>query len=211
MNTEPRERISIDLQGLKTPLVARATATGRSPSEVVRRALEQALGAPAVPKEEGSPLLTRRADELIRLCLRMAREDVQTLRVAAKRAGLSSGEYVAGLEAGVPVLTMGGSRTEHIAALTSSNAELSALSRNIHALTRFLTLSNVLQALVYRDMLDTLDGDVRRHLALAAAQLADLQPCRRAVDARRRHHRLTKEGTHRSLFVYAAATIWNAV
>lgn len=190
MNSKLRERISVDLQGQKTPLMARAQATGMSPSEIVRRALEQALGVPAVPKVgEGKPLLTRRAGERVRLCLRMDREDVQALRMVARRAGLSTGDYVAGLVAGVPVLTMGCGRSEHIAALTASNAELSTLSRNFHALTRFLTMGNVPQALVYRDMLNTLDGDVRRHLALAAEQLADLQPRRRAVNARHRHHR----------------------
>ena len=44
MNHKLRERISIDLQGLKAPLIARAQANGMSPSEIVRRALEQALG-----------------------------------------------------------------------------------------------------------------------------------------------------------------------
>lgn len=190
MNTEPRERISIDLQGLKKPLVARAKATGISPSEVVRKALAQALDAHAVPKvEQENQLLTGRAGERVRLCLRMDREGVMALLVAARRAGLSAGDYVAGLVAGVPVLTMEGGRSEHIAALTSSNAELSTLSRNIRALTRLLTLGNVPQAQVYRDMLDILDGDVRRHLALAAAQLADLHPRRQAIDVRHRHHR----------------------
>ncbi len=93
---------------------------------------------------------------------------------AAKRAGLSPGDYVAGLVAAVPVLMTGGRPSEHIAALTASTAELASFSRNLYALTRFLKLGNVEQALVYRDMLDTLDGDVRRHLMLASGVLAEL-------------------------------------
>lgn len=190
MNSKLRERISIDLQGLKTPLIARAQATGMSPSEIVRRALEQALGVPAVPKVgEGNPLLTKRAGERVRLCLRMDSEDVQALRVAARRAELSTGDYVAGLVAGGPVLTMAGRRSEHIAVLATSNAQLSGLSRNIHALTRFLTLGNVPQALVYRDTLRTLDGDIRRHLNQAAALMADLSPRRSSIETTSRPHR----------------------
>ena len=190
MNHKLRERISIDLQGLKTPLMARAQATGMSPSEIVRKALEQALGTPAVPSfEEGKQPLIRRAGGRVRLCLRMDSEDVLALRAVARRAGLSAGDCVADLVAGAPVLTTAGGRSEHIAALATSNAQLSGLSRNIHALTRFLTLGNVPQALVYRDTLRTLDGDIRRHLNQAAALMADLRPRRASVETTRRTSR----------------------
>lgn len=89
MNHKLRERISIDLQGLKTPLMARAQATGMSPSEIVRKALEQALGTPAVPSlEEGKRPLIRRASGRVRLCLRMDSEDVLALRGVRQTGGL---------------------------------------------------------------------------------------------------------------------------
>ena len=83
----------------------------------------------------------------------------------------------------MPVLTSGANRTDHIATLVASSAELSTLSRNIHHLTSLLREGNVRPALVYRDMLDTLAGDVRRHLMLAASVLADLRPRSRSSDA----------------------------
>lgn len=104
----------------------------------------------------------------------MERDGAMAVVAAAKRAGMSPGDYVAGLVAGVPVLLNGGSRSEHIEALTASSFHLSSLSRNIHALTRLLTQANVAQARVYRDMLDTLEGDVRRHLLFASGALAEL-------------------------------------
>ena len=70
-------------------------------------------------------------------------------------------------------------RAEHIATLMASCAELSTLSRNVHRLTALLRQANVEPARPYREMLDTLAGDVRRHLELAAHVLADLQPQRR--------------------------------
>ena len=81
------------------------------------------------------------------------------------------------------MLTSGANRTDHIATLVASSAELSTLSRNIHHLTSLLREGNVRPALVYRDMLDTLAGDVRRHLTLAASVLADLRPRSRSSDA----------------------------
>lgn len=177
MESHSRERISIDLQGLKGLLLDRSQALGMSPSTLVRTALVQALGVPAEPEPAGlGHSQHKRLSGNARLCLRMPREDIQTTLAEAKQAGLSPGSFVAELVAGAPWLVSGANKAEQLAALTGSNAHLAALSRNIHALTRLLTQSNVPKALVYRDMLDTLDGEVRRHLAQAAALLADLRP-----------------------------------
>jgi hypothetical protein len=175
MQTNPRERISIDLQGLKDALMERSHALGVSPSELLRMALAQVLDTPATLKRETAvrPPWKRPRDRT-RLCLRMGQEEAAATMAAAKRAGMSPGDYVAGLAAGVPILLNGGGRSDHIAALITSNAHVANLSRNIYALTRFLTLANVEQARVYRDMLDTLNGDVRRHLMLASSVLAEL-------------------------------------
>jgi hypothetical protein len=177
METQSRERINVDLQGLKSALLARSHAQGVSPSVLVRKALalEQALG---VPREAGEGVDLRsphkRCGHRARLCLRMEREDALAVLAAARQAGMSPGDYVAGLVAGVPVLLNGGSRSEHIEALTASSFHLSGLSRNIHALTHLLTQANVEQARAYREMLDRLEGDVRRHLVLATEALAAL-------------------------------------
>lgn len=79
----------------------------------------------------------------------------------------------------MPVLSAGGGRVEHITSQIASNAELSNLSRKIHHLTALLRQANVEPSRPYREMLDTLADDVRRHLKLAARALADLQPRRR--------------------------------
>lgn len=175
METKSRERISVDLQGLKTALLARSQAQGISPSDFVRKALEQALGV-ATEAAEGVDLRPphKRSGGRARLCLRMERDGAMAVVAAAKRSGMCAGDYVAGLVAGVPVLLNGGSRSEHIEALTASSFHLSSLSRDIRALTHLLTQANVEQALVYRNMLDALEGDVRRHLVFAAGALAGL-------------------------------------
>ena len=176
MAPSTRDRISVDLCGLKDSLFARAQALGVSPSTLVRSALSERLG-----REGGhgvdrcAPGRRRGSGDRTRLCLRMRREQARAAQEGAVRAGMSLGDYVGGLVADVPVLTSGGGRLEHVAALRASSAELSTLIRNIHRLTVVLRQANAEAARPYRQMLDTLDKDVRRHLELASRALAELQ------------------------------------
>jgi hypothetical protein len=86
---------------------------------------------------------------------------------------------MAGLLAEVPLLVSGSAaRPDLLAALNASCAEISTLTRNLHHLTTLLRQGQVRAALEYREMLDTLGGDVREHLAMAASLLAELRPAR---------------------------------
>lgn len=165
------------MQGLKAPLVACAVQRRVSVSVVVREAVAVELGEHGI--EEGAPTESLQsgasADAWVKLSIRMRREEATRLAAGARAAKLSRGAYLAGLVEGVPVLLAGGGRPEHIAVLTSSCAELSTLSRSLHQLTRLLRVGDVQQALVYRELLDRLDGDVRKHLRLAAQALAELR------------------------------------
>lgn len=180
MAPSSRDRISVDLCGLKAALLERARARGLSPSEFVRDALVHALGlSEPSGSDRRAPALSLPMEGRVRLSLRMSRDEVLATRAAARDAGLSPGAFIAGLVADVPALSSGTSRTAHLAALIASSAELSTLSRNIHHLTSLLRQGAVRPALEYRAMLDTLAGDVRGHLKLASRVLADLRPRRR--------------------------------
>jgi hypothetical protein len=113
----------------------------------------------------------------------MTPEEAECLAAGARAASLSRGAYLAGLIADIPVLTSGAGRTDHLASLVASSAELSTLSRNIHHLTTLLRQGEVGPARVYREMLDTLAGDIRSHLVLASGVLADLRPRGRSTGA----------------------------
>jgi len=178
MAPSSRDRISVDLHGLKAPLHARALAKGVSPSALVRSILAEALSLPAgdgIEQHQAQPGPCT-GQRRVRLCLRMSREEAANTLSAARLAGMNPGSFVAGLAAGVPAIHAGGGRADHVVALVASNAELSTFSRNIHHLMHLLRQGEVGPALVYRNMLDTLSGDVRRHLALASGVLAELQP-----------------------------------
>jgi hypothetical protein len=185
MNTPSHDFVTVDMRGLKAALVARAQAQRVSVSVLVRSAVARELGL-----AEGAEFQQPTAQAIdpwtatnVKLSIRMTPDEAAQLAAGAHAAGLSRGAYLSGLIANVPVLTRGANCTDHIATLVASSAELSTLSRNIHHLTALLRKGNVRPALVYRDMLDTLAGDVRRHLSLAASFLADLQPRSRSADA----------------------------
>ena len=183
MNTTAHDFVTVDMRGLKAALVARAQVERVSVSVLVRGAVARDLGL--ATGDEASrlvePMERPSSATAVKLSIRMSAEEARQLAAGARAAGLSRGAYLAGLIANVPVLSAGGGRTEHIATLTASCAELSTLSRNVHRLTALLRQANVEPARPYRAMLDTLSGDVRRHLELAARVLADLQPQSRSA------------------------------
>lgn len=183
MNTTAHDFVTVDMRGLKAALVARARAERVSVSVLVRSAVARDLGLAAGDEAGRMVESTERPSSAtpVKLSIRMSAEEARQLAAGARAAGLSRGAYLAGLIANVPALSAGGGRTEHIATLMASCAELSTLSRNIHRLTALLRQANVEPARPYRAMLDTLAGDVHRHLELAARVLADLQPQRHST------------------------------
>jgi hypothetical protein len=185
MNTTAHDFVTVDMRGMKAALVARAQAERVSVSVLVRGAVARdlGLGVECQPQREDIPSCSASSAASVKLSIRMTTQEAQQLAASARAAGLSRGAYLAGLIANVPVLSAGGGRAEHIASLMASSAELATLSRNIHRLTALLRQANVEPARPYREMLDTLAGDVRRHLELAARALADLQPRSSKVDS----------------------------
>jgi len=184
MNTSSHDFVTVDMRGLKAALVARAQVERVSVSVLVRGAVARELGLAETAERHDAATSagsTSRAAN-VKLSIRMTREEAEQLAAGARAAGLSRGAYLAGRVAGVPVLSAGASRTDQLATLVASSAELSTLSRNIHHLTSLLRQGHVRPALEYRAMLDTLAGDVRGHLTMAARLLADLQPRRRGAE-----------------------------
>ena len=178
MAPSARDRISVDLRGLKAALVARAQAERVDVSAVVRRAIERELSVAAATTDlAGQPCSLRTSSATVKLSIRLTSTEAAQLAASAAGAGLSRSAYVAGMLAEVPLLTSGSAaRPDLLAALNASCAELSTLTRNLHHLTTLLRQGQARAAMEYRQMLDTLGGDVREHLTMAAGLLAELRP-----------------------------------
>jgi hypothetical protein len=172
--------VTVDMRGLKAALVERSNADRVSVSTLVRAAVARELG---VAEPSARPGLS--GSDTVKLSIRLSRVEARLLANAATASGLSRGAYLAGLVAGIPALSSSANRTDHLAALIASSAELSTLSRNINHLTSLLRQGAGRAAQEYREVLGTLGDDIRGHLRLASATLADLQPRSRSQAPRR--------------------------
>jgi hypothetical protein len=177
MTRMSRDRITVDMRGLKAALVQRARQQRVAVSVVVREAVTRSLDVSATRGEGVESAVSRSGPNarVLKISLRMTRDEAGRLDAAARQAGLSRTAFLVGLLDGVRILSSGG-RSEHLAALIASNENVSTLSRNINHLVRLLGESSVRAAQAYREMLETLNDDVRRHLSLASSALAELRP-----------------------------------
>ena len=176
MAPSSRDRLSVDLHGMKAALVERALLAGTSPSGWVRATLAKALGGPAGPFNGSHPsLLQVRDASRVRLTLRMSGADVSAVLAAARLAGQPPGEFVADLLAGQPVPMPASERAETVGALIAACAELSTFSRNLSHLVLLFRQGAFRPAEEYRPMLTTLSIDVREHLDHLTRALVDLQ------------------------------------
>lgn len=198
MKTPTHDFVTVEMRGLKAALVARAQAQRVSVSELVRGAVARDLGLSAKCEPQRDEVPTRAGVEAasVKLSVRMTVEEARQFAAGARTAGLSRGAYLAGLVADVPVLSAGGGRATHLAALTMSTGELATLSRNLYLLCALLRRGEAELPLPCRSMLDTLARDVREHLNLASIALADLQPRRSTSAAPAGRNQPNSQRTH---------------
>lgn len=186
MSTSSSDFVTVDMRGLKGPLMALAQARRVSVSVLVRGAVAHELG---IPNDDLARHVDRHRGRAsgaasVKLSIRMKPDEARRLAAGARGAGLAQGAYLAGLIDNVPVLSAGGDRAKLIATLVASTAELATFSRGVHRLAALLRQGDVESARPYREMLDTLASDVRRHLRSAARGLADLQPQRSSAPSK---------------------------
>ncbi|MBE7416746.1 MAG: hypothetical protein HS128_03180 [Ideonella sp.] len=161
--------MTIDLRGMKPALQARARARGVPVSVFVREALTRCAGAVEAGAVESDVRTARR----VRISLRLREDEARGLVHRARHAGRPLGAYVIDLARTGAEPEPAEQRARAVAALTRSNAELAALRRHIAHLTALLRQGDVRAAQEYRQRLETLDADVRAHLAVASKVLAN--------------------------------------
>ena len=185
MNTVPHDFVTVDMRGLKAALVARARERRVSVSAMVRDAVARTLPSTVETAQADSsrPVVgVGEPSTPVKLSIRLTRDEARRLDAGAQAAGLSRASFLSGLIEGVNVLTSGG-RRDHLAALISSSAELSTLSRNVRHLADLLRRSESRAAQEYRGMLDTLASDIDRHLIRVGDVLTRILPAPRVVTA----------------------------
>jgi hypothetical protein len=109
----------------------------------------------------------------------MYRRNAFLLRASARDAALPLGDYVATLVA--RSASMGGQppRAGTAGDLVASCAALAALGRDLRHLAQLLGQGQIRAAQEYRQRLDDIQVEVRRHLHVAAEVVADLDDLRK--------------------------------
>ena len=176
-----REYFTVDVRGLRPALRALAARDGVTESDVLRSALAAALGdsgvhlrSPGVASAESLQTAPR-----VKLSVRVSAPAARRLDLNGRAAGLSRGAYLTRLIDGAPPVIPRAERAAGFAALNASASEVALLSRDINHLTHLLRMGSVRAAREYQGRMETLDGDVLRHLALSAAVIAELMADRR--------------------------------
>jgi hypothetical protein len=177
MASDSRDRLTIDMRGMRERLQGFAVSQGLSTSAVVRRALMELL----VPGPDATPSQTMNAlgsGDLVKVTLRLPAAFAELLKRRSREASVPQGVYVAGLVDGVPPPPLPRDHSDAIAALRSSTDQLAAIGTDLNALMRLLRLGPSPQVQGYRDRAQSLVEDVRRHLDVASDLIAQVRAAR---------------------------------
>ena len=183
-----RDRITIELRGLREPLHAHAAARGVTTAALARATLKAWLDCasndsscndngsnPLLPK----PVTEDRSEAHVKVTLRLPAAQAVLLANRARAADVAQGIYVAGLIAGAPPVPLPANHAAAIAALVSSTDQLATTGTDLNAYAKPAGLLSEPELERCRVGVVALADEVRRHLAVAAPLLAKLKSRRR--------------------------------
>ena len=180
MGKPQRDRVTIDLCGLREPLQTRALVNQMTPAALVRQAVLAYLAPKSGDqKPDPKPLKYVREEQVIKVTLRLPAGHAALMNFQARIANVSQSIYVAALIEGAPPPR---NHAQAVAALQASTNRLAVISTDLSAYLRILHMvkpgaSQELDR--YQAGIMTLNDDIRRHLDTASALLAELRATRR--------------------------------
>ncbi len=172
-----RDRVTVDLRGLRARLNARAAQQEITAAALVRRAVMLMLddGATCGPELAG---IKPAAGKVMTLTLQMPSLHAAALASRARAADVSRGRYVCKLLDGIPAPPRPADHSATVTALRASTERVTAMSADLNAFLRLLRLGPNKQMENYRAGLMDLADDMRTHMATASALIADLAATR---------------------------------
>jgi hypothetical protein len=180
MGHPQRDRVTIDLRGLREPLQARARVNQMTPAALMR----QAVLAYLTPKSgdqtpDPKPLKYLREEQVVKVTMRLPAGHAALLNYKARTADVSQSIYVTALIEGAPPPK---NHAQTVAALQASTNRLAVISTDLSAFLRVMHqvkpgAAGELEC--YRVGIMTLSDDIRCHLAVAAQLVAELRTTRR--------------------------------
>lgn len=166
------DRVTISLRGIGDAVRAAAPGRGVTLAAFAREALISTLNeAPALRELADAPAVRRPGT--VKLTWRMDVRAAQALAANARALGLSYGQYVGYLVSVTPLPAPLAQRAADRAALQASTHHVAELALNLRDLVRLLERGDAEEARKYRAMLDTIGGDIARHLERASSLLSN--------------------------------------
>jgi hypothetical protein len=181
MPSSPRDRITIELRGLRERLHSIATARKTTTSALARQALVSLLDdEPSNADHSKREATTACDDSVVKLTLRLSAMHAVALATRARAADVSQGAFVAALIDGNPPAPLPRDHANAVAAVVASTDQLAVMCTDINALMRLAQIGAKEEAQSYRARVWNLVDDVRSHLAVVAPLVAALKSVRRA-------------------------------
>jgi hypothetical protein len=174
-----RDRITIELQGLRAHAHALAAARGVTTAALARKASvalleaerDDGLGEQDAPRHG----TVAAAATHVKVTLRLPAAHVVLLSKRARAADVAQGSYVVGLIDGTPYVPRPANYAEALGALVRSTDQLATTGADLNAFMRVLGHVSAPELEPYRASLRSLTDDVRKHLAATASLVAELK------------------------------------
>jgi hypothetical protein len=173
-----RDRVTVDLRGIRPQLQAHAAKRQMTAAALVRRAVTAMLDDAPSDVGDNGPIDSASGTPVVKVTLRLPVAHAVVLSSRARVADVSQGSYVARLIDGTPAQPPAPDHARAVAALMASTDRLAALSADLNAFMRLLGRTPRSELEPYRASIRSLAGDVRVHLASAAALVAALRATR---------------------------------
>jgi hypothetical protein len=140
MRPHSRDRITIELRGLREPLHAHAAARGVTTAALARATLKAWLDGANMGNASASvqhkPVTEGRGEAHVRVKLRLPAAQAVLLANRVRAADVAQGIYVAGLIDSAPPVPLPTNHAAAVAALVSSTDQLATLGTDLNAFAR---------------------------------------------------------------------------
>lgn len=179
MRPSPRDRITIELRGMRERLHCLAAARKTTTSALARQALVSLLDdEPRDADRSKRETTTACGDPVVKLTLRLSATHAVALAARARAADVSQGAFVAALIDGNPPTPLPRDHADAVAAVVASTDQLAVLCTDINALMRLAKIGAKEEVESCRARVWSLVDEVRSHLAVVAPLVAALKSVR---------------------------------
>ena len=181
MGRDSRDRVTIELRGMRERLHTLAELRKTPTAALVRKAIAALLDDELSDAGTSRNGTTATVDgQVVKVTLRLPAAHAVALATRARAADVSQGAYVVGLIDGIPPNPLPADHECAVTALVGSTDQLAVMGTDLNAFMRLLGRGSSSEIERYRAGIMSLADDVRSHLALAAPLVAELRSARRS-------------------------------